>query len=299
VDIRFLESFLIVAQSGSIADGARRLNLTPAAVAQRIRALEAEIGARLIARAGRTVRPTEAGQAILQRAAQLLRDARELRIMAAADSHAGALRIGAVSTAVTGVVPGILKRLADRYPQLDIYVMPGTSIDLYQKVLQGDLDAAIVVEPPFELLKACDWALLRSEPLIVIAPAAMDISNPRVLLQTQPFIRYDRNHWGGRLADSYLRHAKITPSEKLELDALDAIAVMVASGLGVSLVPDWAPPWPEGLRLNKIAIGAAAFDRRIGLLWMRNSTNIRLVNLLVEQTRAALAGESEPYLLLS
>jgi DNA-binding transcriptional LysR family regulator len=58
MDTRFLESFVIVAETGSIAEAARRLNLTPAAVAQQLRALGQEIGNGLVVRAGRTVRPS-------------------------------------------------------------------------------------------------------------------------------------------------------------------------------------------------------------------------------------------------
>ena len=68
----------MVVEHGSIAEAARRLDLTAAAVAQRIRALEAEIGARLVCRSGRFVRPTEAGTAILSRAGVILGDVRDL-----------------------------------------------------------------------------------------------------------------------------------------------------------------------------------------------------------------------------
>jgi DNA-binding transcriptional LysR family regulator len=59
MDSHFLESFVMVVDNGSIAEAARRLNLTAAGVAQRIRALESEIGTRLVFRFGRSVRPTE------------------------------------------------------------------------------------------------------------------------------------------------------------------------------------------------------------------------------------------------
>jgi DNA-binding transcriptional LysR family regulator len=157
-------------------------------------------------------------------------------------------------------------------------------VDLYQKVLTGELDAAILVQPPFELPKACGWTQLRKEPLTVISPKAVSLADASTVLATQPFIRYDRNHWGGRLADAYLRRMKIAPRERFELDALDAIAVLVSRGLGVSLVPDWAPPWPEGLALNKLKIEAPAFARRVGLLWMRNSTSLHLVKVFQSQS---------------
>ena len=74
MDTHFLTTFVMVVDRGSMAAAARQLNITPAAVAQQIRTLERELGAPLIARAGRTVSVTEAGTRILERARELLRD---------------------------------------------------------------------------------------------------------------------------------------------------------------------------------------------------------------------------------
>ena len=95
MDVRFLESFIEVADCNSIAEAARRLNVTPAAVAQRLKALEEELGHALVGRAGRTVRPTASGLAMLPAARRLVDDARNLRAMAAADQPAGELRLRA------------------------------------------------------------------------------------------------------------------------------------------------------------------------------------------------------------
>ena len=85
MDMRFLQSFVTVVELGSIAEAARQLNLTAPAVAQRIRALESEIGVRLLSRSGQTVRPTEAGASILARARELLGQVRDLRSIAVND----------------------------------------------------------------------------------------------------------------------------------------------------------------------------------------------------------------------
>lgn len=286
MDTQFLDTFLATVDSGSIAEAARRLDLTPASVAQRIRTLEAEIGIALVTRVGRTVRVTEAGQLIVGRARELLQSARELRTLARSDTPAGSLKLGAASTAITGVLPDVLMALTRNHPQLDIYVVPGISGELYQRVLDGELDAAVIVEPPFGLLKTCDWVLVREEPLLLIAPEEMSVMDPRQLLRRERFIRYDRRHWGGRLADNFLKKERIQPVEWLEIDALDAIAVMVGRGLGISLVPDWAPPWPAGLTLQKAVIHPTEYSRRLGILWVRNSVNIRAIRALIQQFRA-------------
>lgn len=289
MDTRFLESFVAVVEFGSIAEAGRRLNLTSAGVAQRVRVLEAEFGTILVMRVGRRVHPTEAGVAVFQKARELLLSIREIKQLAAADSLSGELRLGAVSTAMTGIMPSALARVKINYPNFKIFVAPGTSMDLYKRVIEGDLDGALIVAPPFRIPKTCDWHLIRTESLLVISPEAIASDDPYQLLSTQPFIRYDRNHWGGRLADNFLRHHNISPDERFELDALEAIAVMVNYGLGVSLVPDWAPPWPEGLRLAKLRIPDKNFMRHIGLIWTRGCSNLRIIETFLDETGSTIS----------
>jgi DNA-binding transcriptional LysR family regulator len=289
MDTRFLESFVAVVEQGSLAEAARRLNLTPAAVAQRIRALESEIGARLLFRSGRTVRPTQSGAAILVHARDLLGRIRDLKSTAANDTPSGELRLGAVQTAKAGLLPDILSGMAEKYPQVEIRIVGGMPAPLYAKALAGELDAVLITNPPFPIAKTCDWRVLRKEPLIVLTHASATTRDPHVALKTEPFIRLDRTGWGGRLVDGYLRHARIRPKERFELDGLEAIALMVDRGLGVSLVPDWSPPWPEGLSLRKLPVPGDRFTRYIGLLWTRASLRAGLVQAFLEVAEATLA----------
>jgi DNA-binding transcriptional LysR family regulator len=293
LDTQFLRTFVSVVDNGSMAAAARLLNITPAAVAQQIRTLERQIGQALIARAGRTVSVTEAGARILERARDLLRDAADLKAVANDEGVAGELRLGAGTTALTGVLPDILVRTVARFPQISVFIKPGYSADLYRAVEKGELDAAVVLEAPFTLHKSCGWLLLREEPLVVLAPQSLAGRDPHELLATQPLVRYDRNQWGGRKADEYLRMVGITPRERFELNALNAIAVMVDRGLGVSLVPDWARPWPEGLNLVRIPLPHASEPRRIGIVWSRASVRIRLVNAFVEEARKSVTHEQQ------
>jgi DNA-binding transcriptional LysR family regulator len=289
MDTCFLESFVTVVEHGSIAEAARRLNLTPAAVAQRIHALEREFDTPLLSRSGRAVRPTEAGAKIIERSRQLLQEVRDLKAHAVNDTMAGELRLGAIATALNSMLPDILAALARKYPQLNVYVVPGSSESLLPQVQNGDLDAAIIVEPEFAIAKTCGWRVLREEPLVVLTPAAMSVSDPNAALRSQPFIRYDRSARGGRIADNYLRQTGIRPKERFELTSLTAIALLVDRGLGVSLVPDWPPPWPEGLSIRKLPIPDRSYVRRLGLLWTRASVRIRLVHAFLEEAMTAAA----------
>ncbi|ASR43222.1 LysR family transcriptional regulator [Xanthomonas citri pv. mangiferaeindicae] len=287
MDTQFLNTFVHVVDRGSMAAAARYLNITPAAVAQQIRTLERELGAPLIARAGRTVCVTEPGARILQRARDLLRDVADLRSVANDRALSGELRLGACPTALAGMLPDVLARMVNVLPQINVFIKPGYSAELYADVERGDLDAAIVLQAPFALPKTCDWEVLREEPLIVLAPQHLAHRDPHALLAEEPLIRYDRHQWGGRQADDYLRRVGIVPRERFELNALNAIAVMVDRGLGVSLVPDWQQPWPAGLRLARLPLPEPAEPRRIGIVWSTASVRSRLVAALREQCRTA------------
>ena len=285
METQFLHTFVTVVDQGSMAAAARVLNITPAAVAQQIRTLEREIGAPLIARVGRTVAVTEEGSRILERTRDLLRHVADLRSVAMDTQVSGELRLGACQTALIGLLPDTLARMVEAFPGINVFIKPGYSAELVRDVENGDLDAALVLQAPFSLPKTCEWQLLREEPLIVLAPAAMAGRDPHELLATQPLIRYDRNQWGGRQAEEYLRANGIQPRERFELNALNAIAVMVDRGLGVSLVPDWAPPWPEGLHLARIPVPNPSVPRRLGIVWSRSSVRERLVAVFLQESR--------------
>ena len=271
-----------------MAAAARTLNITSAAVAQQLHTLERELGAKLVARVGRTVSVTEEGARILQRARELLRGVADLRSIAQDSPVSGELRLGACPTALAGMLPDILAGMVDAFPLINVFIKPGYSADLYRAVENNDLDAAFVLQAPFDLPKTCAWRVLREEPLVMLAPASMAGRDPHELLASEPLIRYDRHEWGGRQADEYLRAAGIVPRERFELNALNAIAVMVDRGLGVSLVPDWARPWPEGLKLVRIPLPLPALPRRIGVVWSRSSVRVRLVNALLQQSGKAV-----------
>jgi DNA-binding transcriptional LysR family regulator len=295
MDTRFVESFLIAVDHGSIAEAARRLNLTAPAVAKRIRALENEVGAILVKRSGRTIRATEAGAAIIEHARRFLVEARDFTSIAATDRPAGQLHLGAYQSALSGQLPDILAFMKVKYPQIDIRIVSGSSSDLYRRVLDGDADAAIVAQPPFAIPKSCGWRLLRKDPLVLVAPEAMASRRPHEILASEPFIRLDRNLWPGRLVDGYLRKAGIRPQERFEIDGGAAIAVMVNRGLGVSILPDWAPPWPEGLSVAKLPLpNAGSFARCVGIVWARASRRLGLVQALLEQAEAARRQEPVP-----
>lgn len=283
LETRFLKTFLSVVELNSITAAARKENLTPSAVVQRLRALEEEIGVALVQRAGHSTRATEA---VMETAKRIVEAAGSLPGLANKKEEVGTIRVGVIHSMITGLLPEILWSLKVKRPGIQVEVQPGQSSDLYQKMGEGSLDAAILVEPPFAIPKEFTWYELRRDPLILLTSSLEMETDPLSLLRNAPFIRYDRKHWGGRSGDAYLKRIKLNPKEKYELDSLEAIAVLVNKGLGVSLVPNWLPPWPEGLLLQKLPLAGTPF-RGVGIMFPRLASKERLVRAFAVEARDA------------
>lgn len=203
----------------------------------------------------------------------------DLKAITTDERPTGELRLGAPASMLAGVLPQVLAPFVAKYPQVKIHLSPGASVDLYHTVLRGDLDAVVIVKPRFPIPKVFSWTLLRREQLVVVTPVSMQPDDPHRILMREPFIRYDRKNWGGQIVDQYLRHAGLNPKERMELPAIDAIAALVAQGLGVSLVPEWPSPWNLDERIRKLPIADENHCLHIGLLSANMSPNARLARL--------------------
>ncbi|MDS1139784.1 LysR family transcriptional regulator [Pusillimonas sp. SM2304] len=292
MDTKYMQSFVAVVEAGSFAEAARRLDLTSAAIAARIKALENDLGVTLVQRSGRSVKPTESGIRILEGAKAVMRDIRDLRAMATGGDQLGEFRIGCFISALTSVLPPLLKRVYALYPGTSIFVTPGASVDLCSKVASGELDAAIVVEPQFAVPKNCDWQPLMEEPLVVIAHSSLKDQSAHHLLETQPFIRYDRNIHGGQLAERYLRDHQLHPKQRLEINGIQPIAALVHEGLGVSLIPDWSAMW-QSLSIARIPLPGRAPVRRNGLIWNRQGHHAKMASLIHHEAKDIFVAPAE------
>lgn len=285
MDTRYLHSFVSVVDCGSFAEAARRLNLTPAALAARIKALEEDIGTTLIARAGRNVKPTDAGMKIVDHARSILRDARDMRAVANNDEPLGELRLGVATSTLAALTPTLLRKIYARYPKMTIFIESGSSSSLEERTVSRHLDAAIMVEPVYATAKGFEWQLIKKETLVVIAPEHVKGSDPFDLLAREPFLRFDRSLRGGQIAEQYLRKHRISPNERLEIDTLMTIAYLVSDGIGVSLIPDWAPEWVNSLGVLRLPLPDKPPARNMGIFWNTNSPHATLIKMILDEAR--------------
>ena len=158
METRFLKTLLSVIDANSIAAAARKENLTPSAVVQRLRALEDEIGAPLVRRAGHSMRATEAGTAVIDIARRIVEMAESLPGLANQNEEIGRVRVGPCMVELdprAGLLPEILTSMKEKRPGYRLRPAARTVVGvLFQRMIDGNLDAAILVEPPVAISRS-------------------------------------------------------------------------------------------------------------------------------------------------
>jgi len=198
------------------------------------------------------------------------------------DLPSGPLHLGTTPTALSSIVPSTLKTWFAVHPDIEVYIEPGSSKSLYLRVVEGALDAAIIVHPLFELPKNCVWQEIRKEPLVFVTPAGMAVDDPLQTLLSQPYICYDRSVLAGKLVDDYLRDRGIRPRIRLELDGIDSIGKLVSEGLGVSILPDTGTLNTGLGGIEKWPLPDPAPIRSVGILWIRSGVRAPLAQAFAE-----------------
>jgi len=242
MEIRQLRSFIAIAELGTFTAAALRVHVTQAAISMQIRQLENELGARLFVRAPRRVMLTEAGEQLLHRARQILRDhdAALDEIAELAGAERGRLRVGSASAAVTtDILPTLLKEVRKQHAGAEITVLSGTSEALVQQILAGEVDVAFV-SLPVEA-RGISTERLSEDQLVAIASPRHKLAKQRTIsaytLAGEKLILGERGGNTRRLIDQFFAQAGVTLHVSMELSRQAAIRRMVEEDMGVGIVP--------------------------------------------------------------
>lgn len=289
MSIRTLRTFLAIARHGSFAAAAHAIGLTQSAVSLQMKQLEEALGVELFDRSHRSPRPNAAGRAFLERAERVVTLYDELGTDLAADGQlTGRLVLGAIHTVQVGPLPDAIAALRAQHPAVQIHLRSGLSAELAAAVDQGELDAALITEPPAPLGAGLDWTCYDTECFYVLAPPGLDPQAGEALLAEHPLIRFDKRAWAGRVIDEALRRRGIASREIMELDSLEATMRMVERGLGVTVAPLGARRRHTlDSRFTIAPFGVPPLERRVGLLEKSAHPRRRLTAALIEALRQA------------
>ena len=271
--IRSLRTFLAVVRTGSFTAAGKEVGLTAAAVGLQIKALEDELHQPLFDRSGRSVVLNTAGRERVAPVQDLVDRYDALAAVPEGDGLTGTVVMGALVSALMGAFADALWAIKRQHPRLEVSLFAGQSADFARKVAAGELDAAVVTQPPSRLEANQRWTALYSEPMVLIVPRRPHFTMPEAPLQilaSCPFMRFDRHTWTGHLVDQALAQCRARVVEGMELNSVEAIVALVRQGFGVSIVPQLANlQWSRDRSLMIVPLPRVSVQRHVGLLERR------------------------------
>jgi len=235
-----LRALTEVLRLGSFTRAANALHLAQPTISLQIRELETRLGVRLVERLGKRAFATAAGRELIEHAERLAQETE--RLLAAMRRHRdgwlGRVRIGSSTTALIYHLPPVLEGLRKRHPNIELVVTTGTTTGVVERILRNDIDLGVVSLPITE--RQLEVVPLKEEPLVAIfsaragkLPARV---TPQFLLGHPLVLEFARAHVRALIIE-WLSAGGTEPRPAMELDNLEAVKRMVASGLGASIVP--------------------------------------------------------------
>lgn len=236
MNLQQLKSLVAILEYQSFSAAANKIGLSHSAISLQIKSLETEFGKEVFDRTTRPPKFTSSGLRAAEMAREVLNAVEAVKQAGAGRLQSGTMSIGVVLTTLRDILPFILEQMRQQYPDMRMTVKSGLSGDLISRVLNEELDLAIVTAPdsPIPELHVHEIA---DEPLFAISRMPLRASSDHELLQSGPFIGFSRKTLLGRQISARMQSRGIFVKEIMEINSLDAIESMVSEGHGVSIVP--------------------------------------------------------------
>lgn len=253
MDIRHLRYFVAVAEEGHVTRAAERLGIQQPPLSQQIQALERELGVQLFRRKPRGVELTDAGGSLLVDARRILADVEKTlaKVQRTARGEQGRIVVGFTSSApFHPFIPSVLRAFREQYPLVSVLLEEDGTAELVARLVSEQLDVAFIRSPVqtgdginvFDLLEERMLVALPIGHRLVPDDDTGDPGAPLALadLSDDTFILYRRASGPG-LYDSIAgacHRAGFVPNIGQEAPRIVATLNLVASGLGVTIVPE-------------------------------------------------------------
>lgn len=278
-----LEYFISVAQELSFTRAAKRHFISQAALSQQIKALEAEVGAKLLIRDNHHVALTAAGigfledaQAIVARGAQAILRARD-----ADNGPAGELRIGYVKGYERTDLPDMLFEFHGHYPNVRLGFLRENVSELYDALLSERIDIAINLLFIPEQMGNIQTQVLRHYPLHAVVPTSHPFAHRESIsmqdLAPFPLVDIHRGaevYGEGDVIGTALTEIGLPPRVSYVSEDVETSILAVASGMGYALLPGYfTGTLPAGGKVTAIPIAGKEEEMTICAAWLPNRKN--------------------------
>jgi len=269
MNLRFLRTFVEIADNAGFARAATRLNLTQSAASRQIQALEDELGLQLFTRTGRSVRLTSEGEDLLMRSRRLLFDADAIgqRASALKTGEVGVLRVGATPQVIENLLADFLLRYRKRHAGVEVHLVEDGGSRLPGRLERGDINVALM--PADE--NRFSGRILYPMHVLAVFPAGHRLSRRKVVevveLANEPLLRLTSSFASHDWFEAACRVAHIRPRVLLESVAPQTLIALARTGHGVAVVPSPVKIPRSGVRAAVLLHRGVSIGRWTVLAW--------------------------------
>ncbi|HSI60908.1 MAG TPA: LysR family transcriptional regulator [Ideonella sp.] len=263
-----LRLFAAIVEAGSITAGARRIHLSLAAASTRLQHLEHAIGASLLLRSKRGVALTDAGRTLLRHAGRLAGEMEALHAEMAAHAHGirSTVRVLCNTAAMTEYLPALLGRFLVAHPEIDVDLRELASQDVLVAMRQERADIGVVADHVGT--EALGTRLFREDVLVALLPAGGSRRAARRALSfadllERPFVGLPAESGLSRFLQARALHHGRGLHHRVRVQSLEAVAGLVAEGVGVAVIPEAAARRLADGRIAVAALSDAWARRRL------------------------------------
>ena len=237
--LRHMRIFVSVFQKNSITKAAQELHLAQPSVSLAVRELEDYYGIRLFDRIGRHIAPTECGKEFYEYAVHIVSLFNEMEKKMRNWDTFGTLRIGASITIGTHILPVLIRRYQEQFPDLTVEAKVSKSASVEDELIHSGIDLGLIeTQPSHPDLRAVPFM---TDSMCVITAPDHPLASAKSVSLTElsrfPFLMREKGSAGRELLDAAFSLQQITVSPRWESTSTQALVKAVAEGLGVSVLP--------------------------------------------------------------
>ena len=291
MELHQLRYLLAVARTGNFSRAAEQCHVSQPSLSQQIAKLESELGESLFSRLKRRAVLTVAGEALLQRATRILAevDAAHRDVADAAQQVRGRVRVGVLPTIAPYLLPRVLALTARECPEMEVRLHETTTAQLLGSAAACEIDLAIL-SLPIDDARFILEPLFDEELLLAVPPRHPLTKRKRIHvadLESERFILMEEGHCLGDQSLSFCHRHDLHPQVAFRSAQLETIQALVASGVGISLIPKLAISARRSGGPVYLSLAPPRPKRTIAVLWRKEHHHSRAAREFLRLLRKA------------
>jgi len=270
MELSDLTIFCAVVDMGGISPAAHALNRVPSNITSRVKKLEAELNTDLFIREKNRLRPSPTGEQFFAHAKEILAMAESAILQINNTAPSGRLRLGSIEAVAASRLSNVLMEFHQTYAEVKLEVTTSPTGTLIEQVIDGQLDLALVSDPPQD--QRLQMTPIFSETLVLVSSLRdEDINSPLDLGNNPTLLGFSAQCVYRTRLVNWVKQADLLP-QVVEINSYTALLNCVTAGMGVGFVPKkllTVYPFKEGIKTHPLP--ATIGTTTTHLMWRKDS----------------------------